>query len=76
MKTINKQVSIALFYSIISILLVAFAILCLAQGVMVQLAGESFFALVYYIIALLSLVTTYWIYVRARRVFEAIRLIM
>jgi len=69
MGLLEKKIFALLFYSVISIFLVAFFISTLIQGISMQVfLNESLFAFVNYLVALLALVAAGIVYARARRI--------
>lgn len=69
MGLLEKKIFALLFYSVISIFLVAFFISTLIQGISMQVfQKESFIAFSHYLVALLSLVAAGIVYARARKI--------
>ena len=69
MGLLEKKIFALLFYSVISIFLVAFFISTLIQGISMQVfLNESLAAFVNYLVALLALVAAGIVYARARRI--------
>ena len=69
MGLLEKKIFALLFYSVISIFLVAFFISTLIQGISMQVfLNESLAAFVNYLVALLALVAAGIVYARARKI--------
>ena len=69
MGLLEKKIFALLFYSVISIFLVAFFISTLIQGISMQVfQDESLAAFVNYLVALLALVAAGIVYARARKI--------